>query len=872
MLRAVPFDVLVVLGCRVQGGQLSHAALRRVERAAEAYREHGATLVIASGGKVWAGHQECKVFAAGLAARGVQAEHLLEETKSLTTRGNARGVAQLLQGKSAQRLGLVTCDWHMPRALRLFRRAGLSPTPLSAPAPARPWHAALARSCRERVSLALDLLLGPLLLALVLSGCPKSGEQSRGGPQRSPSPSASISPQKQASLLQAELRRDPGGVADDDLVAEDTARRLAAVRSLARIADERSFAPLQKALTDEEPSVLAWAAFGVGQLCRGHEAEAARHLALRAASLSITPASSARDQALGSIALALGRCASDEAEKSLRAWLKLKEPLAESALLGLGQVARQRKRLDDATVAVLLDVAAKTPNSSALYPIESLPSLGPAARQRLLEVAGKALEQPGPGHAFAIRALAKAGPDAANALQQALEADTTSDAERADAARSLAALGGGGQAQLAHALKSRARAFIDAKAWLTSQHGVVLTLLEGLEPKSADPGLLLELAQLPLQGEAPAVVRRKVMLRCRAAALLANRATESATLAGCDPAPPAERREGSLALLQVLGRGPLVKARAARFVELAHSPDRVVREAALDLLLAHDEAPNMPELLASALSAPEAGVRATAAKVLSRYPSRAQVDGAAKNPTPEGAKPAPITDPRVVQALTKQLADVGTSNNIEVSSSLLDAAAALELLGVKPALERACASSNPALREHAERGFAALGEPKHRCPSVSGSETLGSVLLGDQRVDFDTDLGPLRIILDADSSPFATSRFVELARSGFFDGMLIHRVVPGFVVQFGDPDGDGFGGPNLPPLRCQLSDADFALGSVGVALAGRDTGLSQFFVTLRRTPHLDGEYSLIGRAEPGWDKLAAGDRILKARVLEAGAK
>jgi cyclophilin family peptidyl-prolyl cis-trans isomerase len=102
--------------------------------------------------------------------------------------------------------------------------------------------------------------------------------------------------------------------------------------------------------------------------------------------------------------------------------------------------------------------------------------------------------------------------------------------------------------------------------------------------------------------------------------------------------------------------------------------------------------------------------------------------------------------------------------------------------------------------------------------------------------------------------------------------MLVHRVVPGFVVQFGDPDGDGFGGPNLLPLRCQLSDDDFGLNSVGVALAGRDTGISQFFVTLRRAPHLDGEYSLIGSAEPGWERLAAGDRILKVRVLEASGK
>ncbi|HEY1535292.1 MAG TPA: YdcF family protein, partial [Polyangiaceae bacterium] len=614
-----------------------HAALRRVERAIEAYRAEGAALVIASGGKTWAGFQECKVFASGLVSRGIPAQHVLEETDSLTTRGNARGVAALLRDRELQRVGLVTCDFHMPRALRLFQRAGLSPIPVPARSPARPFHSALFRSVRERASLALDLLLGPLLLALALSGCTKPSAQTHGGTQRAASPAASISPQKLTSLLQAELRRDPSVIADDDLIAEDAERRLAAVRSLARIADERSLASLEKALADEDPRVIGWAAFGVGQLCRGHEPEAARHLALRAASLAQTPSNAERDRALGSLSLGLGRCASDEAEKTLRAWLKLKAPFAESASLGLGQVARQRKHLDEATVAALLDAVAETPDGALLYPIESLPALGPAARQRLLEVASKALEQQGPGRAFAVRALAKAGAEAAGPLRHLLEAETTNDAERADIARSLAALGGGGQAELALALKGRARALIDGKAWLSSQHGVVLTLLEGLEPKSGDAGVLLELSQLPLQGEPAPVARRKIMLRCRAAALLANRATESSTLAACDPAPLAERREGSLALLKVLGRGALSKSRGARFAELARSTDRVVREAALELLLQHDEAPSIPELLASALSAKEVGVQATAAKVLSRYPSRAQVAPDAKS---DAANPA----------------------------------------------------------------------------------------------------------------------------------------------------------------------------------------------------------------------------------------
>src|SRR6478735_7647550 len=137
MLRGVPFDALIVLGCRVAGGSLSHASLRRVERAAQAYAEEGAAWVIASGGKAWDGYQECEVFAEGLLARGVPPERLLQERTSLTTRGNAQGVAPLLREHGATRLGVVTCDWHLPRALSLFRRLGLRPVGVPAPSPPR---------------------------------------------------------------------------------------------------------------------------------------------------------------------------------------------------------------------------------------------------------------------------------------------------------------------------------------------------------------------------------------------------------------------------------------------------------------------------------------------------------------------------------------------------------------------------------------------------------------------------------------------------------------------------------------------------------------------------------------------------------------
>lgn len=868
MLPAVSFDVLVVLGCRVQGGQLSQAALRRVERAARAYREDGSALVVASGGKAWQGSRECEVFAEGLVARGVPAEHVLQERESLTTRGNARGVAELLRDKAPRRVGIVTCDWHMPRALRLFRRVGFDPVPVPATSPTRSLHVTAARSLRERVSLALDLLLAPLwlLLLLALSSCSKASDHGAGPAGSGLARTLSGGPSAASlSLLQAEIRRDPAAVPEDDLIAPSAERRTQALRSLSRIQDPKSFAQLSRALADEAPSAIVWAAFGTGQLCRGHEPEAVRHLAMRAASLASEPITEARDEAIGAIALGLGRCASDEAEKALRSWLRLRPSISDAAALGLGQIARVRKHLDDATVAALLDAAAKNPRGSALYPIESLPTLGSAARERLLEVAGSTLAEAQPSRAFAVRALAKGGPGAAPLLLRLIEADTTTDAERADAARALAALGAAGQPELAAALKSRVRLLVDGRAWKTTQYGVVLSLLDALEPKSGDPGVLAALAQYPWTDESPPVLHRIIALRCRAAALLAGSASQSSRLVECDPRPLPEAREGSLALLKVLGRGSLAKGRGTRFQQLARSEDAVVREAALELLSAHDEVTNIPELLAAALSAKTAGVRATAAKLLARYPARAQ----SAVPTKGDDKPTatPPTDPRVVQALTQQLGEVATtSNNIELSAWLLDAAAALELLGAKPAFERACASANSTLREHAERGFGALGEPKRHCPAVPGTESWTSASAGDFRLDFTTDLGPLSITLQGDKSPFAVLRFVELSRSGFYDGMLIHRVVPGFVVQLGDPDGDGFGGPNLPPLRCQVSTEPFDVGSVGVALAGRDTGLSQLFVTLRRAPHLTGEYSLIGHAEPGWDNLTAGDRILKVTV------
>jgi peptidyl-prolyl cis-trans isomerase B (cyclophilin B) len=164
-----------------------------------------------------------------------------------------------------------------------------------------------------------------------------------------------------------------------------------------------------------------------------------------------------------------------------------------------------------------------------------------------------------------------------------------------------------------------------------------------------------------------------------------------------------------------------------------------------------------------------------------------------------------------------------------------------------------------------------FGERARTCkkftPPARGPAELDAPLIRKTTLSFTTDAGEQRMTLDPERAPVAATRIVELARTGFFNGNVVHRVVPGFVVQFGDPGGDGYGGAGRPSLRCETSPSGFGDRSVGVALAGRDTGSSQIFVTLGRFPHLDGDYTLLGSADSGWELLTEGDVIQSVKVL-----
>jgi uncharacterized SAM-binding protein YcdF (DUF218 family) len=146
------FDAIAVLGCRLgEHGRLLGTARRRVEHAARIFRDGAAPVVIASGGKVWFGVSEAEAFGAVLIDLGVPAESVLRERRSLTTRGNARYVAELSHERGFRKVGIVTSDWHMPRALAAFARFGIAVEACPAPTPDASLGGRLYRYASERV-------------------------------------------------------------------------------------------------------------------------------------------------------------------------------------------------------------------------------------------------------------------------------------------------------------------------------------------------------------------------------------------------------------------------------------------------------------------------------------------------------------------------------------------------------------------------------------------------------------------------------------------------------------------------------------------------------------------------------------------------
>lgn len=321
--------------------------------------------------------------------------------------------------------------------------------------------------------------------------------------------------------------------------------------------------------------------------------------------------------------------------------------------------------------------------------------------------------------------------------------------------------------------------------------------------------------------------------------------------------------EGFLIVLAGLGRDADWSVRAAlagvlatlspevaigAIESLVDDPDVRVQGPALEALAAI-KAPGLTPRLFAALDAADFVVRATAARLIGET-------------RPEGG-------------LARLLAG---AERAESDSTYVARWAALEAASryggpdAMAALRRALADREWPVRWRAARLLARLGEsdsrPERPAPLVRPVEFFASDALlhpkFSPRAYIDTRFATIEVQLNVVEAAVTTQTFIDQARAGLFNGMKIHRVVPGFVVQAGDQRGDGEGGPGYT-IRDELSPIPYLRGTLGMALDWRDTAGSQWFITLSPQPHLDGRYTVFGRVVANHDVL---DRLSPWDVIE----
>jgi cyclophilin family peptidyl-prolyl cis-trans isomerase len=149
--------------------------------------------------------------------------------------------------------------------------------------------------------------------------------------------------------------------------------------------------------------------------------------------------------------------------------------------------------------------------------------------------------------------------------------------------------------------------------------------------------------------------------------------------------------------------------------------------------------------------------------------------------------------------------------------------------------------------------------------------------MANRTARFKTNHGEFSVELFEDRAPLTTKNFVDLVEKGFYDGLTFHRVIPGFMIQGGCPQGTGTGGPGY-----KIKDEFHAElrhdgpGVLSMANAGPNSGGSQFFVTLAATPWLDGKHAVFGKVTDGMDvvekigatRTGAQDRPTEPVVME----
>jgi len=206
---------------------------------------------------------------------------------------------------------------------------------------------------------------------------------------------------------------------------------------------------------------------------------------------------------------------------------------------------------------------------------------------------------------------------------------------------------------------------------------------------------------------------------------------------------------------------------------------------------------------------------------------------------------------------------------IEVRESIADALGTID--GAETMLRRVVAEDPaPSVRGKAAAALNETLPEARREPPYTRSRLIDFEPPHDVHVDLETVHGTMRIELLSAHAPIHVAAFLERVDEDFYDGLIWHRVVSNFVIQGGDPRGDGWGSGG-ESLRDEINEVRFERGMLGMPKAGKDTGGCQLFITHVPTPHLDGNYTVFGRVVSGIaivDAIEVGDEILDIRRVE----
>ena len=648
-----------------------------------------------------------------------------------------------------------------------------------------------------------------------------------------------VAPVQDEAMQAAELKRAPDAAVHAQLASKDAAQRGRAALAAGRSGDAEALPRLGELLMDADSGELA--AWALGRI------EGGRAALIQCLQATHCPAAAPAARALGGPQEA--RAPSAEAVAALAEALKGAPAVAAEAGVALGVLARAKGFKPSPGLNDALGVALQRPEGAvqagAAYALSRTPKGEMKAGVLEAALASKDVWT----RSSVARAIGRQGLPAA-ALTPALQ-----DPEwrvRVEAARGLGLTPAGAGPVLGTAIQAAAADLAGGAAGsgaakpapgsaarsATAAH-VLVALFESAVlvgelalPSIPDPSTL--------SGPTAAAT---VAARC-GAALARDRIRKQLTDTpacgkGLEPEWKTRLRAGALAAELSADRPDLLP----RAREALHDPDARVRAQAAGASGAA-LAPELRELLKDS----DAFVVQEAAGALSKDAALAQ-----------GSMDAALAAvQRLAAAHDKPTGDPQS----DALAGLAELVAAAQPKDPPPALQALLPTPSVVLGPILYKMYKMPEQPK--APSVPPE---ARSMPAARVLHLQTTGGELVVNLRPGEAPFTSSALAALARKGFYDNLTFHRVVPDFVVQGGDPRGDGDGGPgwSLPDEHTPLR---FQRGTLGIATSGPETGGSQFFFCHSPQPHLDGRYTIAGELTPAsldvLDSLQPGDTILSA--------